>query len=731
MYGFSEFNYSADLFYPNEEKFKTLAENPNIIFWHNYCNGKVNYNEIQQCVYEISTDQFNIKSTNQMLQHFYLVKDMEAIDYLKFAKNCESLNVFFEDPWERNERVSIPERAKMIQLAINQSKKVKSKKLQKRYVFLAIRLAYYNSQPNDIIKLFESTFANNKQKDILYYWSLYFRAIIEKNKALQSFYASQVFINAPDKRFAVFYNFSNDVPINEIIAYAKTNQERANVYALASIRKHDKALEYIKKVYELNPSNEALSFLLLREVNKIEDWVFTSYFSLYDPSVNILNDDKKYSEDFSYDQIQLRIAKDRKYATQVLAFANVVKTIKIKDPLEWNILKIQLLFITEDYNTCLKEIASIKKQTFKSKSLNNQLEITETLCLTANQKEGHFIILPETKETILKNKSNVQFIFALGRILEYNGNKTDAALLFSTLKGSGDYVTWKSKKNKTRSYRDYFHEYFQYINVMYSIEEVKDLIANVEDNTTLNDAFSNWKYNTSRNELQKLYDLVATQYIRKNDLKSALLYFEKISDSYWDETDYLWHRANASGNVVDENPFFLLKFTEDFIPKKELFTLNKKTVTAKLIAYINKAENSSEKDYYSFLVGNCYYNMTIHGNAWMMRRFGVSANDVEPYPEDQQEFKNGFLAKKYYQKAFDNAKTKKFKALCLRMIGRCESFEIMYKNRNTTYEDYQKYTDSIFNLNTNYAKLKKEYPVDYDNLIYGCTAFEDYFKARI
>lgn len=727
MYGFSEFNYSSVLFYPNDEKYKSLEENPNMVFWHRYCKGKVTYNDISECVYSIPYESFNEKTSNKMVAYLYTNKDQEAIDYLKFAKQCEVFNVLYSDPWERNDSYTIPQRGELIQTAEKLVKEVKRPELKRRYAFLAIRLAYYNNQQKDVIRLFDTIFANEKQKDIVYYWSLYFKAIVSKDKALQSFYAAQVFMHAPDKRFAVFYNFSNEVAITEILTHAKTKEEKANVYALASIRRHDKVLEYLKKIDALDPKNEALPFLLLREVNKIEDWVFTPYYSLYDPAVNNLSDEEKYDQEFSYNQIQARIANDRRYAAQVLAFAKTVKTNNIQHALEWNVLKIQLLFVTEDYATCLNEIAAIKNQTYKSTALNDQLEITEVLCQTANQTQGAFVILPETQETILKHKNNAQFIFALGRMLEYNGNKTDAALLFSTLNYN---MTWKSKRNKSRSYRDYFYDYFQYINVMYTVEEVKSLIADVESHAKLTDDFSAWKYKTAKTELQRLYDLVGTQYIRKNDLKAALLYFEKIDNDYWNKTDYLWKRANNSDGFDDENPFFTLKYTPDFIEKKENFILNKKTITAKLIEYMDKAENGSEKDYYSFLVANCYYNMTIYGNAWMMRRFGISAYDVEPYPEDEAEFQNGFLAKKYYEKALQNAKTDKFKALCLRMIGRCESFQIRYKNPNSSYEDYNIYNDSIFKLNTTYAKLKKDYPDDYDNLIYGCTAFEDYFKAR-
>ncbi len=136
--------------------------------------------------------------------------------------------------------------------------------------------------------------------------------------------------------------------------------------------------------------------------------------------------------------------------------------------------------------------------------------------------------------------------------------------------------------------------------------------------------------------------------------------------------------------------------------EKENFNLNKLTVTQHLIAYLNKANNPKERnrDYYYFLVANCYYNMSINGNSWMMRRFGYSDRDVDPFPEDEKEFKESNFSDYYYLQAYKHAKTNQFKALCLRLAN---SFE----------------------------KLESEFPDDYYPLCNGCTAFEDYFGARI
>ena len=121
-----------------------------------------------------------------------------------------------------------------------------------------------------------------------------------------------------------------------------------------------------------------------------------------------------------------------------------------------------------------------------------------------------------------------------------------------------------------------------------------------------------------------------------------------------------------------------------------------------MIEYLDKANNPKEnnRDYYYFLVANCYYNMSINGNAWMLRRFGISDNDVEPFPEDHLEFQNSNLSKKYYMLAYNNAKTLKFKALCLMLAE-------------------------------NYKKLKSEQEDEYFDLSGNCYVFNEYFQARI
>ncbi len=716
---FSEFDYSSHWFYDKD----IFTENdlpPNDQAWFEYCKGKVPVVSIQNAVYVLKDESLNKTSDNEMVKYLFATNDMEAVNYLKFAKQCEIVNAFYSDPWERNDYAEVPIRNKFINLAINNAGKTKNTLIKERYAFLAIRLAYYDGSYDTIRQLYDQYFANSDNKNIIYYWSLYFKTITESDEALASFNAAQVFRHAPDKRFVVYSSFSRNIPIQDILRYAKTDEERANIYMLAGIRKPDKALNEIKKIYDYEPDSEGLDFLLLREVNKIEDWIYTPYYSLFTPSVFIGYDE---SFDESAAIVLSRVEADRKYAKKLLDFINSVNLKKVNNPQFWQMVKVQLEFITKNYNACLATIARVEKVKNLSVEERRQLGEIKALAVTAQQPYGSAVIKDEIKDILMQNIGNSHFLFAMGRELEYKGNTTDAAFLYSKLdESSGSYydssVFWKAKKRAGETYYDYYSDWFNYVDALYTSQQLKNVIDKVE-NHKKSDVFTEWLYSNLSGELPRLHDLLGTKYIRENKLQLALEQFKLPGDGYWLENYSPWERSDNWGNVFDANPFYDMKYTPAFIPVKDTIKANKYTVTRQLIKYLAKAEDVKEKDrdYYYFLVGNCYYNMTWYGNAWMMRRYDWSGRANSTVIEDEEEYYGCKLAKHYYDLAYKNAKTDKFKALCLRMEGSCEENTNMYENSREKANPYNR-------------KLYDEYSDYYRDLTESCTFFEDYFKAR-
>lgn len=729
LFEFSEFNYS-----PNNFHSKDIIDNDlNVDFWFNYCNKEVSKKAIKEAVYKIPYRFFTMESNNQMTHYLHKNNDLETFKYLKFAKKCELKNARITDHWERDFTYPKKTSTILIEKAEELHKVTKNSSLKKRYIFIAIRLAFYKKEYDQMIRLFDTYFANETDKDLIYYWSLYFRTKAEKNESLKSYYAAQVFANSAEKRFPVFSSFNFDIASKDILSHAKNKNEKANIHALIALKKHEKSLTDLKKIVALDNTNEILPFLILREINKLEDWILTPYFSLFDPSMRKRKYKNNYDDFFSYEVIHKRIYKDRLYAKEVLNFIKTLPPNLLKKDV-WRVFNIQLLFLTENYALALKEITSLEKKVRNSSDIYQQIEKTKALCLMAIQKKGFAKLTPFVKKVILKNTKDTRFTFSIARLLEYKGNKNEACLLFYTIEREGEYgygEHWKSNKNKRHSYVDYFDNYFDYINVMYTVKDVEKLITTIHNSDTKKDAFSIWLYKDIKKEIPKLYDLAGTMYIRKNELKKALTYFNKLDDAHWEKTAYLWgqlepYNSNKSRKRDFQNPFYKLNRAPRFINEKETFELNKKTVTAKLIEYLEKTKTAKNKDYYYFLIANCYFNMTCYGNSWMMRRYGISAYDTEPYPEDEIEFRTGTLAKKYYSLAFEHATNDKFKAFCLRMAGQCEYFKLLNKTSKTSKYAHFKYSDSLFNINKFYKKLNTLYPEE--EHVFFCVAFEDYFK---
>lgn len=738
---YTEFHYSANAFEPNftYDEFQAM---PNELLWVKYCRNKVSFQSIREVLEALSYGDIKADSKNQMLQYLFKNKDDEAINYLKFAKNCEFFNTWLDDPWERNMTMTLPQRTKLLNQAVKISKNIKNEDLKLRYAFLAIRLAFYNRDFEIIREIFDAIFQQIKEKNILYYWSLYFRTIAEPDTVKASFFAAQVFVHAPDKRFMVMQHYNTQTNVLEVLKFAKTNIEKANVYFLAAIKKHDKSLDYIKKVYALQPNFHGLDLILLREVNKLEDWILTPYFSQFEPSVSGQNYWDENENDFS--NLQKRVISDRKYAQELLNFITKVDLREHHNQTLWKFSKAYLNYLTQNYETSLFLLDELKSKTKIDKE-KQHIDLLRALVLTANQPKGEGVIMQEVKSIILNHKNHKKFIFAIGRELEYLGNTTDAALLYAKIErnygneegyyGDENASYWRNK-NAVGGYINFFSHYFDYLNVVYTPKQMEDLIENILINHTKKDVFSVYLYQNITTNVSQLYDLLGTKYIRINHLSKALANFKKVNQFYWNEAYSAWEKNEdeytLGNHVFDKNPFFELKYTPKFIPKQDSIRLNKKSIVNQLIRYINKAENPKEpnKDYYYFLVANGYFNMTYYGNSWMMRRYYHSTNIQPIAMVDDAEYFQCNSAKTYYLLALKHAKTEKFKALCLRMIGRCEKNRLTYNLETKNDIEYENQNEYLFQNNPFYQDLKKNYANYYDDLMTNCASFENYFSAR-
>lgn len=713
---YKSFYYNADLWgfdYSSNPQDYKLNVDSNIADWYNYANKKVAIDDIADFNFNLSYTDIHSKSDNKFIKYLYQNNKIAAINYLKTAKNCEWANDS-DDVWERNEIVNTKRGVELLNEISQIIDKEKDPYFKRKYAFLAIRLAYYSGEMDVLKTIFEANFNKNK-KDYLYYWSLFFYTFTKSNPGYMVDVAN-LMANSPEKSYASYYYFHHDFKIQEALKYAKNKEELANVYAYASVQKVDKNLDYLKEIYKNNPKSQILGFLLVREINKIEDWVYTPYYSNYNPTTdfaNFWNDKTKVTTE----TLRNRSEKDRLYAQEVLDFVNAIDISTTQNPTVWEASKINLQFITRNYNDCLKNISLFEKK-HQSEKVTEEIQKIKALCITASQENGKAIIKPEVESVILKYKDDARFVFALGRELEFRGNTIDGLALLSlieeTTKRSYDFndVEWRGNRIRTSGNLQEFNRYFDYLDFVYSAKDLQDIVNKVDKG--LETAFQKVVYSKLLKDKDYLKDLLGTKYLRENQLMNALITFKSLDKKYWDDNYNAWERGEYGDDYVfDQNPFYDFKHTTSFIEHTEKYMVTKLSVTEHLIKYTNLANNpkTKDRDYYFFLIANCYYNMSDYGNSWMMRRYSTSSSyygqeyENESYI-DELEYRNKAKAMANYELAYKNAKTAKFKALCLRMMD---------------YAEKNQYSVS--------KRVDKQFP-EFSTDLSGCESLEEYFKSR-
>src|SRR5690606_18474461 len=103
-----------------------------------------------------------------------------------------------------------------------------------------------------------------------------FRTKKEKEAA---YYFSQAFSNTKVKRISNYLGFKWSINSiknkDEYLSMCKSDKEKATMLAMFIIGSPENELETIKEIYQLDPSNEALELLIVREINKLEEKYLT------------------------------------------------------------------------------------------------------------------------------------------------------------------------------------------------------------------------------------------------------------------------------------------------------------------------------------------------------------------------------------------------------------------------------------------------------------------------
>jgi len=732
FYGSLYQKYRYSQHYCSENKLLNTPEaylyDENVNLWYQYMNAKIDKKSIFDGLYLSNNRSIKKrKSGNLFIREMNKSENLELREYLKFAKKCEAYNgsIGYDYSWEKEEKATDKNAIKAIKKSLELSQKTNSSFLKERYAYLALRMSYYNDQNWRVKSIFENYFEKNNITPI-YYWALHFKTLASKNSPRNNVDVANVFCNSIEKRDACTQSFDNKIPVEKMLYAASNDEERANVYCFLTATKTDFALENLKKIHQLNPESKTLLFLVEREINKIEDWILTPHYSNFNNSIGIANYYSGYWMEEELFKVQNeRIEKDRAYAEKL---ASWMKQTKFQSS-SWELLENYAFFMSGKRNLATT-LNSIQPANEEEKRFKEMLLSLDNVHSSENPDLKNALV----QETLQKEASlnHNKFVFAIARELEFKKNTTDAAYLFSKLNNSEIYyedeyydelkdVYWRPNGVQSSWFLNYYYDYFLYLNDAYSTDEMNDLISDIKKPDSQTSDFEQWKKETLSKEIDRLYDLLGTKFIREDKLNAALKAFEMVNDTLWKSEYYPFK------TYLNSNPFYTNFYLEHSKTPMDTVVFTKESITRKLINLQSDFQTSTgnKKAYAAFHIANCYFNMTQYGNSWMMRRYAWSQNFLESPLVDNFEFFECQLAKKYYLEAYNSASSKQYKALSLRMAGRCEKYKLQFDNRNNDVE----YGSNKQFVNSYYIKLKNQFPEHYDELMSNCESFTPYYKS--
>ncbi len=717
------FYYSNNEYYYNDYDFDINGidqHRENIQSWNGYFGNRFTEQEIYEALLIATKADLSSKTcNNSFIQTLNQPENVAFLNYLLFAKQLAKYNQVINDEWERVPKSFNKKRYGYIKKATTLAASETHPELKKRYAYLALRMAYYANDYQLVQHIYSDYFSLIKFESKVDYWALHFNVLADDFSERNSTLMAMVFLNSSEKRFAagryLQYHMYN---IKDVEQAGKNTEEKIALYFAKAVLQDQRAAASIEAIQQLDPKHPCLEFLALRELNKLEDWVLTYYYTYFNSGNNFWY---MVNVEDANDQ---RMKEDRAYALQLAA---TLQTCAKTSSSKWmKTFELYARFIGKEHSDLVNELVMEEKRVDSPEiqSFLRQLQVLTLLSLDKDPTLTNVLIQKELKQAVDQHQS--LYLLAIARELEYRKHFVLATGVFSKIgQPSGEYLVWKTQDMHRTLGIDFYSDYFYYIDAAYDVTVVEEVLKE-STKTYIQPDFKMWLFADVRKDVMRLHDLIGTKYVRNDDWKAALTAFNQVNDTLWNSEYY------AYKTYLSEDPFSN-DFYDPYSDKhmEEVETRYTKPQLAREILRLQEVvatENGMKKARAAYRLGNCYRNMSYFGNAWLMRRYYWTTNTTPTGLSDDQEYFSLKQAHKYYEMAYESATSRKFKVLALRMVGYCEQLDLMQEA--DMVGDYYCGEYYLARVNPVYRQLKKLYPDDYDKVVFSCDYLPEYYEGK-
>ncbi|MBS7564835.1 hypothetical protein KHS38_10500 [Mucilaginibacter sp. Bleaf8] len=201
-----------------------------------------------------------------------------ALQYYQFARSVEPLANTRFDLWDP-EPIDTAALDTAGQQALTYAQTANNDFLKLRYFYQAQRLMHYAKNFEGANGVYEQHIAKLPSQSHVKGWALALKAGEERklgDTVKAAYLFSKVFANYPERRIQAYkdYQFTN-AEFNDILKLAQNNQDKATLHAINGFGNSEIGTEDMEEVYSNDPRSVMTGVLLVREINKLEEYYLT------------------------------------------------------------------------------------------------------------------------------------------------------------------------------------------------------------------------------------------------------------------------------------------------------------------------------------------------------------------------------------------------------------------------------------------------------------------------
>lgn len=257
--------------------------------WRKYCGNKATVEDIYQIQYKTDANTFlnDIASNNwgpyehnTFMQWLRLSNHKEAFGYFILSKKIESTQFGEPDPWREGGNLQFSKICEYADSAKALCLKTKDKFLRERYAFQALKMEYYCHRTGEVLdgEISALDLYNkylSRSKSVVAGWAALFYGLRHDDGNIRTLYLLKAFELSEEKK--VFcYLYISPADMDNLLMVNKDKKVKELICVLKAMRTYGRAFQQIKTLYKINPNSKYMPMLISREINKMEDWIWST-----------------------------------------------------------------------------------------------------------------------------------------------------------------------------------------------------------------------------------------------------------------------------------------------------------------------------------------------------------------------------------------------------------------------------------------------------------------------